>query len=574
MRFSCDSCGAQYMISDEKVGPGGVKVRCKRCSHVVLVKPAPAAPPVVEPAPEPPAAPPAPGEGAARSGEAGLDAELGQAFDNAFGGGSLGAETSPPADAPQEPPEPPPEPEPPAAPAEVEWYVAIADAQVGPLLPSGVKSKWEAGEVGPDTLVWRSGMADWTALSGVPELAQLLAPVPRPQQRPAGRVAEPAPAHEPARAPEPASASDPGWKPAAATALAALASQELAAAASKPPEPERPAPGSIVDRLNLPEGGVEPTGMVPLSIRSVEATGETLLAPKARREEPRESTEVRQLRKSSGRWRAALLAVLGLLVGGGAAAWWTGIVPGFGRTVPQPAVTAAPAPAAIPAPAATPTAPPTAAATPAAGAAAAPVAQAEPTPAPRPEPTPAPRVDPTPAPRPKAAAAAPARAKPEPKGKRKPERKVATAERAAAPEPTAAPRKPAGDPLLDLGGGGDDELSKELSGAGKKHVYVPPAPGSDLPDRVTDPQIIEAVLGKKPALAGCVEQQRAADPGTRGTLLLRWGIAPDGSVREVRSLSSEYAKQPIVPCISAVVKSIRFPRSRLGREVESFPFKF
>jgi predicted Zn finger-like uncharacterized protein len=38
MRFVCDSCRAQYMISDEKVGPKGVKVRCKKCGYVILVK--------------------------------------------------------------------------------------------------------------------------------------------------------------------------------------------------------------------------------------------------------------------------------------------------------------------------------------------------------------------------------------------------------------------------------------------------------------------------------------------------------------------------------------------------------
>ncbi len=38
MKFSCDNCQAQYMISDEKVGPAGVRVRCKKCSHVIFVK--------------------------------------------------------------------------------------------------------------------------------------------------------------------------------------------------------------------------------------------------------------------------------------------------------------------------------------------------------------------------------------------------------------------------------------------------------------------------------------------------------------------------------------------------------
>src|SRR5919106_2956469 len=38
MRFVCDSCRAQYMISDEKIGAKGVKVRCKKCGHVILVR--------------------------------------------------------------------------------------------------------------------------------------------------------------------------------------------------------------------------------------------------------------------------------------------------------------------------------------------------------------------------------------------------------------------------------------------------------------------------------------------------------------------------------------------------------
>ena len=38
MRFVCDSCRAQYMISDEKVGSRGVKVRCKKCGHVIHVR--------------------------------------------------------------------------------------------------------------------------------------------------------------------------------------------------------------------------------------------------------------------------------------------------------------------------------------------------------------------------------------------------------------------------------------------------------------------------------------------------------------------------------------------------------
>ncbi len=53
MRFVCDSCRAQYMISDEKVGAKGVKVRCKKCGFVILVrKTAQTAPPPPAPSDE------------------------------------------------------------------------------------------------------------------------------------------------------------------------------------------------------------------------------------------------------------------------------------------------------------------------------------------------------------------------------------------------------------------------------------------------------------------------------------------------------------------------------------------
>ena len=61
MKFECDSCHAQYMIADEKVGKRGVKVKCKRCSHVIVVRPdsdigaKKAAEPSAEPAPSDPA---------------------------------------------------------------------------------------------------------------------------------------------------------------------------------------------------------------------------------------------------------------------------------------------------------------------------------------------------------------------------------------------------------------------------------------------------------------------------------------------------------------------------------------
>jgi predicted Zn finger-like uncharacterized protein len=40
MIFSCDKCSANYKIADSKIGDRGVKVRCKRCSNVIVLRPA------------------------------------------------------------------------------------------------------------------------------------------------------------------------------------------------------------------------------------------------------------------------------------------------------------------------------------------------------------------------------------------------------------------------------------------------------------------------------------------------------------------------------------------------------
>ncbi|WP_242396264.1 GYF domain-containing protein, partial [Anaeromyxobacter oryzisoli] len=225
MKFTCERCDAQYMISDDKVGPNGVKVRCKKCSNVILVRHAAENGAVAAEAPAGAAT-----EGAEASatpvgtGEHSLERELGDAFDQAFGEPAAASSTAPgdaaaaPAggdpDATQQVSadeaarlgassgSPAADPEPPAS----EWYVAIGQAQVGPLPLAEVKRKWEAGDVGPDSLVWRPGMGDWAPLSTMSDLAAYLAPVPRSPRVPAR--AEPAAAAraEPMRTPAPAAA--------------------------------------------------------------------------------------------------------------------------------------------------------------------------------------------------------------------------------------------------------------------------------------------------------------------------------------------------------------------------------
>lgn len=39
MKFYCDQCKAQYFIADERIGPKGVKIRCKRCENIIIIRP-------------------------------------------------------------------------------------------------------------------------------------------------------------------------------------------------------------------------------------------------------------------------------------------------------------------------------------------------------------------------------------------------------------------------------------------------------------------------------------------------------------------------------------------------------
>jgi predicted Zn finger-like uncharacterized protein len=120
MRFSCEGCNAKYMISDDKVVPGGVKVRCKKCGHVTVVR---------------------------RS-------------------------------------EPELEPQSSSAPPVAEWWVAIDEQPVGPIAPEEVRRHWDAGTLHAESLVWHVGLVEWAPIHAVPQLAGPLgavAPPPPPE---------------------------------------------------------------------------------------------------------------------------------------------------------------------------------------------------------------------------------------------------------------------------------------------------------------------------------------------------------------------------------------------------------
>ncbi|WP_257458121.1 adventurous gliding motility protein GltJ [Archangium lipolyticum] len=274
MRFVCDSCRAQYMISDDKVGAKGVKVRCKKCGYNIVVRPAGSAPAKDEGTEADSGNGSATSQGQSNSDGFGLpaslgtppeggifsgveDDELGAVFDQvlnsgshripageAVGDGPAQLDASALSDAGETVRK--------LAEAETgsvkpaaahEWFVAIEEKQVGPLSLEKVKDHWEKGEVGPDSLCWRAGFSDWIPLSDATELASVLAPRPTKAV-----IVEPAPVassspvasgpvesafsagalSKKANTPAPVgpSAQESGWKPSAASVLASLVKEE------------------------------------------------------------------------------------------------------------------------------------------------------------------------------------------------------------------------------------------------------------------------------------------------------------------------------------------------------------
>jgi membrane protease subunit (stomatin/prohibitin family) len=69
---------------------------------------------------------------------------------------------------------------PPPIPGQTSYFVAAAGQQKGPFTIDQLHEEISAGRVARGTLAWKSGMANWTAIESIPDLASLLSSVPPP----------------------------------------------------------------------------------------------------------------------------------------------------------------------------------------------------------------------------------------------------------------------------------------------------------------------------------------------------------------------------------------------------------
>jgi predicted Zn finger-like uncharacterized protein len=195
VKFLCEQCKAKYQISDDKVAGKTVRMKCRKCGHMIEVRaavtetsvassmPNEAAPGGGGNAPRPPAAKPStiPKSPLATSLSAAKPAaprpatRPPAALEGAF-------KSSIQRDDEQALLE--------LASAD-EWYAAINGVPVGPIRIGELRRKAALGAVTEDSLVWQEGMEEWRPVRAIPEIAAMV------REAQSGRVSmltpEPAP---------------------------------------------------------------------------------------------------------------------------------------------------------------------------------------------------------------------------------------------------------------------------------------------------------------------------------------------------------------------------------------------
>ena len=110
----------------------------------------------------------------------------------------------------------------------------------------------------------------------------------------------------------------------------------------------------------------------------------------------------------------------------------------------------------------------------------------------------------------------------------------------------------------------------------KKTVYVPgeAGGGGDLKDSLQTSDVMQVVLGNKPKIVECVQQQKAKQPGLSGKLVMKWTILPSGRTTGVAVQSEDLKSTYMANCITILIKGMSFPKHKVQGEPIVFPFTF
>ncbi|XXF78634.1 AgmX/PglI C-terminal domain-containing protein [Myxococcaceae bacterium GXIMD 01537] len=109
-----------------------------------------------------------------------------------------------------------------------------------------------------------------------------------------------------------------------------------------------------------------------------------------------------------------------------------------------------------------------------------------------------------------------------------------------------------------------------------RSVWVPPAPGEALPERLSVQDIQRVVGGHATDVRLCIQQYRASPEALpHGRLMARWNVRADGTTAGVSVETAEFQDTELARCLEGLIGAWMFPRHRVEqREPIRFPFTF
>ncbi|MDY7226033.1 AgmX/PglI C-terminal domain-containing protein [Hyalangium rubrum] len=122
----------------------------------------------------------------------------------------------------------------------------------------------------------------------------------------------------------------------------------------------------------------------------------------------------------------------------------------------------------------------------------------------------------------------------------------------------------------------DDAPAHAPESKGPKAVYIPPAPGVNLPEKLTPQDIQQVVVANQPAIVSCLRRFKDSVPeGSGGKFVMRWFVHADGSTYGTMMETSALRGTPLATCLEGLVRGWKFPKHRVQQqEPVRFPFTF
>ncbi len=169
MKFSCERCQTRYSIGDEKVKGKVLKIRCKTCGNIIVVR---EQIPTVQGE--------ASGFAVPQQREAAMAAIGGAASSPAMA--TNPSVSLPPQQQPHQQQQQAPQRA--AASNDHDWYVAIKGKQHGPAKAADIVRLFKDGKITDRTYLWHDQLPSWTRLKDLAEFAAIVADGPAPKRAP------------------------------------------------------------------------------------------------------------------------------------------------------------------------------------------------------------------------------------------------------------------------------------------------------------------------------------------------------------------------------------------------------